>query len=313
MQPLSAASVLSVGATFASAVALYQWHKARSRERTRKAGEPTCDFVLMGHSGFIGAKMLDAIRKEYHVVVVPSTLRLQQPAELRAFLGVHRPCHGVVCCSGTRGIPNIDWCDENPIATIDVNICGQLNVATLCAELDLHCALVGTGFVYAGKDGKAYTEEDVPDSTMPKTYIKLRIVLEQLLAYYPNVLNLRVIYPITSDLDDKRGLIGKLAGFPKVDDATGSCTFLETLCPLVPVLMKKKVSGPLNFTNPGTVSYRDIVERLKRRNPGYDPEIRPLVGRPAIVLDTSKLVASCAPECEVPTAEACLARMFEPT
>lgn len=75
----------------------------------------------------------------------------------------------------------------------------------------------------------------------------------QLLGYYSNVLNLRVIYPITRDLSDKRGLIGKLAGFSKVDDAVGCCTFLEDLCPLVPIMMMKKARGHLNFTNPGTV------------------------------------------------------------
>ena len=39
----------------------------------------------------------------------------------------------------------------------------------------------------------------------------------------------------------------------KVDDAVGCCTFLEDLCPLVPIMMKKKARGHLNFTNPGTV------------------------------------------------------------
>lgn len=74
-----------------------------------------------------------------------------------------------------------DWCDTHPVETIDANITGQLNVATACNELGVHCALVGTGFVYAGKEGKLYTEEDAPDSGLPKAYIKLRIVLEQVL------------------------------------------------------------------------------------------------------------------------------------
>ena len=72
-----------------------------------------------------------------------------------------------------------DWCDTHPVETIDANITGQLNVATACNELGVHCALIGTGFVYAGKEGKLYTEEDAPDSGLPKAYIKLRIVLEQ--------------------------------------------------------------------------------------------------------------------------------------
>ena len=133
--------------------------------------------------------------------------------------------------------------------------------------------------------------------------------LAQLLAYYPNVLNLRVIYPITRDMSDKRGLVGKLAGFSKVDDAVGCCTFLEDLCPLVPLMMIKKATGPVNFTNRGTVSYKNIVERLKKKNPGYNPELRPLVGRPAIALDCTKMVSLCAPV-PVPTADESLDKIF---
>ena len=124
------------------------------------------------------------------------------------------------------------------------------------------------------------------------------------------MLNLRVIYPITRDLSDKRGLIGKLAGFPKVDAAEGCCTFLEDLCPLVPTMMKKKASGPLNFTNPGTVKYSDIVERLKARDATYNPELRPPSGRPAIALDRSKMLGLCAPEFTVPTASEALEKIF---
>jgi hypothetical protein len=75
-------------------------------------------------------------------------------------------------------------------------------------------------------------------------------------------------------------------------------------------MMMKKASGNLNFTNPGTVSYKDIVERLKARNPDYNPELRPPSGRPAIALDCSKMLALCAPEYSVPTAEESLAKIF---
>ena len=144
---------------------------------------------------------------------------------------------------------------------------------------------------------------------MPKVYIKLRIQLEQLLEHYDNVLNLRVIYPITEDLDDKRGLLGKLAGFSAVDNSSSCCTFLEDLCPLVPELMKRKATGPLNFTNPGLVSYGKVVEYLKQKNPDYDPELRPPGGRPAISLDSSRMVELCE-GLEVPTAEQSLDRIF---
>lgn len=273
--------------------------------------DTSCDIVLMGASGFIGSKMLAAIKDSCAVTVVPRELRLHQRCELHDFLSENKPRLGVVCCAGTRGQPNIDWCDEHPVESIDANIIGQLNVATICSALGLHCALIGTGFVYAGSDGKQYSESDPPDNELPKTYIKLRIQLEQLLKYFPNVLNLRVIYPVTRDLTDKRGLIGKLASFSSVDDASGSCTFLEDLCPLVPTLMRKKVGGNLNFTNPGVVSYRKIVEHLKRRDPSYSPEIRHQSGRPVVQLDCSKMLSLCLSEgMKVPCVDESLENIF---
>mmetsp|Transcript_55647 Transcript_55647/g.153051 ORF Transcript_55647/g.153051 Transcript_55647/m.153051 type:complete len:290 (+) Transcript_55647:151-1020(+) len=269
-----------------------------------------CDFVLMGATGFIGSKMLEAVAPKYSVVVVPGNLRLHERTRLHAFLNTHRPRHGVICCSGTRGSPNIDWCDMHPAETVEANVTGQLNVVIACRALGLHCVLIGTGFVYAGLEGKVYTEEDPPDSQLPKTYIKLRILLERLLLPFDNVLNLRVIYPITRDLNDKCGLIGKLASFTKVDAATNCCTFLEDLCPLVPLMAMKQARGSLNFVNPGAVSYAHIVERLKSRDPSFEPELRPPSGRPAIQLDCSKMIALCAPEARIPTAAESLENIF---
>ncbi len=96
-----------------------------------------------------------------------------------------------------------------------------------------------------------------------RRYMSLRCHLEDIIAFYPNVLNLRVLFPIVSDLEDKRGLLGKLRHFAFVEAAENSCTFLEDLCPTIPQLVRANIVGNLNFANPGLVSYADVVNRLR--------------------------------------------------
>ena len=79
-------------------------------------------------------------------------------------------------------------------------------------------------------------------------YIALRAKMEELLAYFDNALVLRVLYPVSSDLDP-RGLIGKLALFERVDKVQTSVTVLEDLCPLLPDLVRRRATGVRKETN----------------------------------------------------------------
>ena len=106
----TAALVVSAGAGASLAVLLYRAYQ-HWRDARPPATDPTCDFVLMGVRGFIGSKMLEAVTAaNYKVTVVPNTIRLHERETLKKFLAHNRPRHGVICCSGTRGIPNIGAC-----------------------------------------------------------------------------------------------------------------------------------------------------------------------------------------------------------
>ncbi|CAD7970073.1 unnamed protein product [Amoebophrya sp. A25] len=361
----------------------------------------SCDFVLLGASGFIGGHILTALEEQNYSVVV-CKLRLEQPESLERFLrDEHTPKLGVICAAGSKGTPNIDWCLEHTTETIEANILGQLNVVRVCRVLGLHCTLIGSGMVYpplpsdraAALDfyeedrdkilARDYIDGDIPDasgktfrvrvgarqsptsatadksSATYKTenvhfYRKARCMLEDLLQYYPDVLNLRTQFPVAmtdKNFENKASLLAKLKGFPKVDAAlrhesmikilvnvvrvakkkyfvdenrdinheyicckesplrlvfipifipvvftslrsTVSVTFLENLCPGIPIMVKQRASGNINFVNPGAVKYADVVERLRKKFPGtYDPELREAAqGRGSILMSAEKMV-----------------------
>lgn len=272
------------------------------------AGAP--DFVLLGPGGFLGAALLQALEGAGHKVA-SSRLRLQDRLGIEKFLDDQRPSISVICAAGERGRPNISWCDSHPVETVDANITGQLGVAAACHARGLHVVLIGTGALYAADPeapSKAFTEDDAPNVKM-NVYLGLRQKMEELLTYFDNALTLRVLYPVSSDLD-KRGLIGKLAGFERVDKVETSVTVLEDLCPLVAIMAKRKVTGVFNFTNKGTVAYAEVIgDLIKRAPPGWQPpRITEGASRPACELDVQKLAAACG--CEIPDAGKSLQRII---
>lgn len=253
-----------------------------------------CDFVVFGTTGFLGSYILKALQacpeppqQPHKVVVVPRSLRLHESrAELKSYLKACLPIRcGVICAAGTRGAPNIDWCKDHPGETVDANVVGQLNVCSVCRELSdesakllegrdkqlIHVTLIGSGMAH--NPFRNAGAEPIPDDSRCELhegqhiYMRLRCLLEELLTAgsytSSHVLNLRILFPICQDLSDKRGLLGKLLGFSRIDRVANSCTFLEELCPLIPTLVERRVVGHMNFTNPGTVRYDRAAELMK--------------------------------------------------
>eukprot|EP00439_Symbiodinium_sp_Y106_P065536 s207_g10.t1 len=250
------------------------------------------DFVLLGATGFLGASILRKLERTH--VVCTSRLRLKDRLGLEALLDEQKPKLGVICAAGERGRPNIAWCDAHPVETLDANITGQLSVAAACHERGLHLILLGTGALYLASEKKRkFSEADPPNGGSPGVYTALRQKMEELTAYFNNVLVLRVLYPLSSDLDP-RGLLGKLARFKQVDGVQTSVTILDDLMPLLPILAERRTVGVLNFTNPGTISYPDIVSGLQDRATKCGvqwkaPEIQGAGAKAAAELDNTRL------------------------
>lgn len=173
-------------------------------------GRKDIDFVLMGPSGFLGAAILRYLESS-SFSVYPTRLRLKDRLGLEALLDEIKPKLGVICAAGERGRPKITWCDSHPVETVDANITGQLSVAAVCHERGLHVILVGTGALYVTSEKKRkFSESDPPNGGSPGVYTALRQKMEELTNFFENALVIRVLYPLSSDLD-ARGLLGKLA------------------------------------------------------------------------------------------------------
>ena len=147
-----------------------------------------------------------------------------------------------------------------------------------------------------------YTEADAPTYD-GNVYVRLRVSQEQMVeeVFPDKCLTLRVQYPISSDMHSSCCL-SKLLKYPKIFGLPTSMTVLDDLFPQINQLSLNRVTGPLNFTNPGRMDnvtllnkYKEIVDSDINFECGSPEEMVQFltIPRPFSLLDTSRLVALC--------------------
>lgn len=69
--------------------------------------------------------------------------------------------------------------------------------------------------------------------------------------------------PISSDLQNPRNFITKIARYDKVVNIPNSMTVLDELLPISIEMAKRNLKGIWNFTNPGVISHNEILEMYR--------------------------------------------------
>jgi 3,5-epimerase/4-reductase len=228
-------------------------------------GEETSKKVFLvfgGKTGWIGQKIVGLLKDQGYVVYAAES-RLENRCDLEKEIIRLNPDY-IMNCAGVAGTPNVDWCESNQQQTIRTNIIGSLNLADVAYLHGIHLTNFGTGCIYeydAGHlmdSGKGFKEEDPPNFE-GSFYSKTKILLEKILNFYPNVLNLRLRMPISSDSHSKN-FITKITKYQKVINIPNSMTILDDLLPVAIQMTERKLKGNYNFVNPGTISHNQILD-----------------------------------------------------
>ncbi|NCO11505.1 hypothetical protein CO038_04680 [Candidatus Pacearchaeota archaeon CG_4_9_14_0_2_um_filter_39_13] len=163
----------------------------------------------------------------------------------------------VINCVGKTGRPNVDWCEDNKMETIESNIIVPYYIALACKATGKRMTHIGSGCVYGG-EGKAFTEEDKPNY-FGSFYSITKIISEKILKGFDNVLQVRIRMPISSDKTD-RNLITKLLNYNKIIEVKNSISVLEDAIGAIKQLMDKNKSGVFNLVNPQPVTHKEIID-----------------------------------------------------
>lgn len=220
--------------------------------------------VFGGSSGWIGQKVVKDIENAGHCPVCAKS-RLENREGIIAEIKEVQPDY-IVNVAGLTGKPNVDWCETHKIETIRVNVMGTLNLADVAYLHGIHFTNFSTGCIYEYDEkhpmwsGIGFTEEEKPNFD-GSYYSRTKIILENLLLDYPNVLNLRIKMPISTDMNN--GFVAKIVKFDRVVNIPNSLCVLETLLPKAVDMTLKEVKGNFNFVNPGALSHNQVLQLYK--------------------------------------------------
>jgi 3,5-epimerase/4-reductase len=107
------------------------------------AREKPLRFLIWGERGWIAGKLIELLQRDgrdVHSTAVP----MQNQQEVGEALDNVKP-DWVINCAGKTGRPNIDWCEDHKLETIESNVIGTLTLAGECVRRNIHMTVLATG------------------------------------------------------------------------------------------------------------------------------------------------------------------------
>lgn len=212
------------------------------------------DYVLLGAKGFLGSETEKILQKENKFYVSLNT-RLDDTQLLFNQLSFYKPKY-VICAAGISGKPTIAWCETNQIETLKTNLTYQLTLADYCHKLGIHLTIYVSGSMYLS----GYNDENVEPDNKNTYYTKCRILLEESLKCYDNILLLRIQYPI-SFTDNEKCFLNKMKSrLNNVLNVDVNLTIIPDLFRHIPTLIEFNHTGIYNFVNKGSISLPNLLK-----------------------------------------------------
>lgn len=164
----------------------------------------------------------------------------------------------VLNAAGVVGKPNVDWCEDHVLETVQGNTILPLLLAEACNQKQIYLLHIGTGCIFYGTSphGGPWTEDDFGNPSA--VYTRSKYAADLALSTFANVGIARIRMP----LDDRPGpsnLIDKLIGFDQVVDVENSITVVSDMIEVFHRLLRLQASGIFHVTNPGAIKHREII------------------------------------------------------
>ena len=235
------------------------------------------NILILGHNGWIGSMMCKLLN-DYNIKYFTTNIRPNNKAEFEDFIIKNKPTHIISFIGRTHGVigdknyTTIDYLEQDGKLTENIrdNLFSPIVVALLSKKYGIHYTYLGTGCIFKFDDNhplgdidKGFTEVDIPNFFGSSYSIVKGYTDELMHLLEDNVLNLRIRMPITGK-HEPRNFITKITNYKYICSMPNSMTVLPELLPYVIDMMKKKITGTINLTNPGVISHNEILEMYKK-------------------------------------------------
>jgi len=232
--------------------------------------------LIYGSKGWIGQQFVELCNKN-KIKFYIGEARCNNAVQLENELSLIQPTHIISFIGRTHGLidniqyTTIDYLEQDGklIENIRDNLFSPIQLALLAHKYNIHYTYLGTGCIFKfdkehpfEKEVKGFTEESLPNF-FGSSYSIVKGFTDQLMHLLEStVLNLRIRMPITGT-PNPRNFITKIITYEKICSISNSMTVLPELLPYVLDMMRKKLTGTINLTNPGLISHNEILTMFK--------------------------------------------------
>jgi len=234
------------------------------------------NILVYGSNGWIGKQFIQLLLNK-NINFTIGLSRVNSLEDISNELDKIKPSHVISFIGRTHGKINgklyttIDYLEEEGklVENIRDNLFSPIILADQCSKRKIHYTYLGTGCIFKfdkehpfGEEINGFNESSIPNF-FGSSYSIVKGFTDQLMTLYKeNVLNLRIRMPIT-DEKNPRNFITKIVNYEKICSVPNSMSVLTELLPYVIELLKKKITGNLNLTNPGLISHNEILSMYK--------------------------------------------------
>jgi dTDP-glucose 4,6-dehydratase len=231
--------------------------------------------LVYGSNGWIGGQFISILKKA-NIAYICGESRVDHDVELGEEIDSVQPTHVVSFIGRTHGkigdkvYTTIDYLEQDKLAeNLRDNLFSPLLLADLCVSRKIHFTYLGTGCIFKYDEDHPFGQEiqGFDESSLPNFYGSSYSIVKgftdrMMHLHKENVLNLRIRMPITGE-PNPRNFITKITQYEKICSIPNSMTVLPELLPYVLDMMKQKVTGTMNLTNPGLISHNEMLTMYK--------------------------------------------------
>ena len=151
---------------------------------------------------------------------------------------------------------NTSYIETHLEENLKYNLYYSIQVCNICKNMNVHVTYIGEGCVFSNSNS---TEPDLKVSNHSLMNIYTEKILNEL---YPDILYLRIRYPITADFKPNCHLM-KLISFTNILDTDNSITIIEDMMPIMLEMLQKQVKGIFNFFGKHYINSIETIIQLK--------------------------------------------------
>lgn len=237
------------------------------RKTKRQKDRNVKTVIVTGSDGMLGTELIRHLRKLSDVNIIPTTLKTMDITNLgsiRAMFERYRPTHIIHCAAFTQ----VDTAEKDPLAAFMVNAEGTKNLAFFATRFDTEILYISTDYVFDGKRGKPYTENDTPNPINTYGKSKLRgeeylrdlcdrhkIIRTSWLNGLGGVYNRNFIETMLRISEQRNEL-------SVVDDQTGRPTFTFDLANGIILLLNAQAYGVFHVTGEGQTTWYGFAKKV---------------------------------------------------